>query len=88
MTPYRLVVPRTIVSLEGLLSFGLYTSMHIRAEDQNEAPMTSGLFRRNEVDSGLSLPVVSVLLGFLTAGEGILGVAMRLHPGSVSWRQA
>lgn len=88
MASYKLLVPGIIVGLAGLLSFGLYTGMHLETQEQNQAPVTSGLFARDEVDSGLSLPVLSVLFGFLTAASAILGIGLHLHLDSMSWRQA
>jgi MFS family permease len=70
---YRLFVPGTLVGLGGLLSFGLYTSMHLKPD----TTVSTALFALNP--SGLSLTLVSLLLAFLTAGTAVLGLAMRAH---------
>ena len=56
-------------------------------QDQNQAVkhLSGAIVRRDAGVGDLSLPVVSLLLGFLVAGSAILGAAFRLH-GSVSSR--
>lgn len=70
---YRLFIPGALLGVGGLISFGLYTSMHL----QPQTSVSTAIFALNP--SGLSLTLVSLCLAFLTAGTAILGLAMRAH---------
>jgi hypothetical protein len=85
LSSYKLVVPGTAISLVGLLSFGVYTSMNFASQTQNNSHVSSGIVVRDAGVGDLSLPVVALLLGFLASGVSILGAALQLH-GSISSR--